>query len=202
MDLNASGPPRVISNGRVQSATLTGGLERASRAVPGLTSARSSNATSVNVGVGGSPAHFTANSHAQVDDPGHAPDENTTGTQMVALGLSGSLGRGDSHPQYDLIDVNGDGLPDIVTRNGNQLMVSLNLVYSFAPPEPWGTAALGDGSSENGSGGASRRINDGVYDYAGGASPSKDPAHTREDLVPTSCNGQPDPRAPPPVHTP
>lgn len=192
LDLNGDGFPDIVSDGQVQYTTATGALEPASTAVPGLGKPRASDATSLNVGVGGSPAHFSANATGQVDNPGHAPQENTTGTQMVSLGLSGSLGRGDSHPQHDLIDVNGDGMPDVVTRNGDQLMVSLNLGYSFAPPEPWGTATLDDGSSENGSIGASLGFNDGIYAFAGGVSLSKNKSQTGEQLIDINGDGLPD----------
>lgn len=192
MDMNGSGFPAVVSNGHIQYPDQTGALEPASQPVPGLASPRSSDASSVNVGVGGSPAHFSANSEGQVDNAGHAPAGNTTGSQMVTLGLSGSLGRGDSHPHNDLIDMNGDGLPDIVTRDGDQLMVSLNLGYSFAPPEPWGTGQLGDGDSENGSIGASLGFNDGIYDYAGGISLSKNKSQTGEELISMTGTGLPD----------
>lgn len=192
LDMNGSGFPAVVSGGHVQYPDQTGALSPTSVAVPGLGDPGSSNATSVNVGVGGSPAHFTANSRSQVDNAGHTPSENTTGSQMVDLGLSGSLGRGDSHPQVQLTDMNGDGLPDIVTRDGGQLMVSLNLGYSFAPPEPWGTAQLGDGASENGSIGASLGFNDGIYDFAGGVSLAKNKSETGEELISMTGNGLPD----------
>ncbi|HEX4704038.1 MAG TPA: toxin TcdB middle/N-terminal domain-containing protein, partial [Pseudonocardiaceae bacterium] len=192
IDMNGSGFPAVVSNGHVQYPDQTGALQPNSVAVPGLGNPRASNATSANVGVGGSPAHFSANERSQVDNAGHAPGDNNTGSQMVDLGLSGSLGRGDSHPQYDLIDVNGDGLPDVVTRNGGQLLVALNLGYAFAPAEPWGTAALGDGASENGSLGASLGFNDGIYDFAGGVSLSKNKSETGEELISMTGSGLPD----------
>jgi RHS repeat-associated protein len=192
LDMNGSGFPAVVSDGRIQYPDQTGALEPASQAVPGFTSARSSNASSLNVGVGASPAHFSADSRAQVDDPGHAPEDNTTGSQMVQLGLSGSLGSGESHPQHDLVDMNGDGLPDLVFHQNGQLMVSFNLGYSFAPPEPWGAGQLGDGASENGSIGGSLGFNDGVYGFAGGVSLSKNKSQTSEQLISMSGSGLPD----------
>ena len=193
IDMNGSGYPAVVSNGHIQYPDQTGALQPNSVAVPGFgTSSSSSDATSVNVGVGGSPAHFSANSKAQVDNAGHAPQSNDTGSQMVSLGLSGSLGRGDSHPQYQLLDLNGDGLPDLVTRNGDQLMVALNLGYAFAPSEPWGTAGLGDGASENGSIGASLGFNDGIYGFAGGVSLAKNKSQTSEELISLTGSGLPD----------
>jgi RHS repeat-associated protein len=192
LDMNGSGFPAVVSNGHIQYPDQTGALEPAAQAVPGFTNARSSNASSANVGVGASPAHFSADSRAQVDDPGHAPEDNTTGSQMVQLGLSGSLGKGESHPQSDLVDLNGDGLPDLVTEQSGQLMVSLNLGYSFAPPEPWGAGQLGDGASENGSIGASLGFNDGVYGFAGGVSLSKNKSETSEQLISMTGSGLPD----------
>jgi RHS repeat-associated protein len=192
LDMNGSGFPAVVSNGHVQYPDQTGALQPASQPVPGFTNARSSNASSVNVGVGASPAYFSADSRAQVDDPGHAPEGNTTGSQMVQLGLSGSLGSGESHPQYNLVDMTGDGLPDLVFRQNGQLMVSLNLGYSFAPPEPWGAGQLGDGASENGSIGASLGFNDGIYGFAGGVSLSKNKSETSEQLISMTGSGLPD----------
>jgi RHS repeat-associated protein len=183
LDMNGSGYPAVVSDGHIQYPDQTGALEPSSVSVPGLGTARSSKATSANVGVGGTAATFKANSQGVVDNPGSPPDGNSTGSQNVSLGLSGSLGSGTSTPQNDLIDMNGDGLPDIVTRGGGQLMVSLNLGYSFAPAEPWGTGQLGDGASENGTIGATLGFNDGIYGYAGGISLSKDKSETGEQLI-------------------
>ncbi len=192
LDMNGSGFPAVVSGGHVQYPDQTGALAANSVAVPGLGDPRSTDASSANVGVGGSPAHFSANAQAKVDNAGHAPSDNTTGSQMVQLGLSGSLGRGDSHPQTDLVDVNGDGLPDKVSRDGGGISVALNLGYSFAPAEPWGAAALGDGSSENGSIGASLGFNNGIYDFAGGVSLSKNKSQTDEELIDLNGDGLPD----------
>jgi cytochrome b561 len=46
----------------------------------------------------------------------------------VALGLSGSLGSGSSSEQYDLMDINGDGLPDLVAKD-KELGDALNTVH-------------------------------------------------------------------------
>src|SRR5215218_2991765 len=61
LDLNGDRFPDIVSNGKVQYSSSNGGLDAGSRAVPGLGAPRDSDATAVNVGVGGSPAHFAAN---------------------------------------------------------------------------------------------------------------------------------------------
>jgi RHS repeat-associated protein len=183
LDLNGDHFPDVVGDGRVQYTTPTGALEAANRTVPGLGSPRDSDATAANVGVGGSPASFTADGRAEVDSSGHAPPKsNTTGSQMVQLGLAGGLGKGTSDPNHELLDVNGDGLPDRVSRSGDQLLVALNLGYSFAPAEPWGGAAINDGASENGSIGATLGFNGGIYDFAGGLSLTKNKSQTSATL--------------------
>ena len=191
LDLNGDRFPDVVSSGQAQYSTPTGGLEAGNRTVPGLSSPRSSDATAVNVGVGGSPAAFFANGRSDVDTNGKAPQQsNTTGTQMQPLGLAGTLGRGDSRPDHDLLDVNGDGLPDRVINDGGQLRVALNLGYAFAPAEPWGAATVNDGASENGSIGASLGFNSGIYEFGGGVSLTKNKTQTSQTLVDINGDGQ------------
>jgi len=193
LDLNGDRFPDIVSEGRVQFTTPTGGLSGANQPVSGLGGApRDSDATAINVGVGGSPAAFFADGGGEVDPSGKgAPTGNTTGSQMAPLGLSFSagLGRGDSTPRHDLLDVNGDGLPDRVSGNGSSLSVALNLGYAFAQAEPWGTAAINDGASENGSIGVSLGFNAGIYDFAGGASLSKNKSQASETLLDLNGDG-------------
>ena len=180
LDLNGDKFPDILSPGKVQYSTLTGGLEASSRPVSGLDSPRKSDASAANVGVDGNPAHFSTNSSGQ---------DNKTGGQMVSLGLSASLGKGSSKPKHDLLDVNGDGLPDQVSHDGSTLMVALNLGYGFAAAEPWGTAAYADEKSENGSIGATLGFNSGDYAFAGGVSLSKDKSATNETLEDVNGDG-------------
>jgi RHS repeat-associated protein len=192
LDINGDKFPDVVSNGRVQFSTITGGLESANQPVPGLGTPRDSDATAINVGVGGSPAAFFANARGKVDTDGStAPRNEHTDSQMTRLGLSLSagLGRGDSTPQHDLIDVNGDALPDRITRTGSRLSVALNLGYKFADPEPWGGREINDGASENGSIGASLGYNGGIYDFAGGVSLTKSKSQTAETLLDLNGDG-------------
>ncbi len=184
MDLNGDRYPDIVSaSGQVQYSTLNGGLSAASQPVPGLGPLRGSDADAFNVGVGGSPAAFFANGKSEVDPATKAaPRGNTTGTQMQPLGLSGSIGRGDSDPNTELLDINGDGLPDRIFSDGGTLRVSLNLGYAFAQPELWGSGALNAGASENGSLGATLGFNTGDYEFAGGVSLTKNKSQTSQTL--------------------
>ena len=49
----------------------------------------------------------------------------------IGLAFWGSAG------QYDLIDMNGDGLVDIVEKGSDNLLVCLNTGDAFAPPINW-----------------------------------------------------------------
>ncbi|HST46484.1 SpvB/TcaC N-terminal domain-containing protein [Jatrophihabitans sp.] len=190
LDLNGDRFPDIVSNGKVQYTTATGGLDASSRAVSGLGSPRDSDASATNVDVGGSPAHFAANGRGEVDTADQAPARgNKTGSQMVELGLSASLGKGSSKPNHDLLDVNGDGLPDVVSRNGSTLMVALNLGYGFAAAEPWGSATINNGASENGSVGPTLGFNDGIYEFGGGLSLTKDKSQTSDTLEDVNGDG-------------
>jgi len=190
LDLNGDRFPDIVSNGKVQYSTLTGGLDASSRSVPGLGAPRDSDASATNVGVGGSPAHFAANGRGEVDTADQAPVRgNKTGSQMVQLGLSAGLGKGTSKPKHELLDVNGDGLPDVVSRNGSTLMVALNLGYGFAAAEAWGAATINDGASENGAIGATLGFNDGIYGFGGGLSLTKNKSLTKETLEDVNGDG-------------
>ena len=48
-------------------------------------------------------------------------------------------------------------------------MVALNLGYAFAAAEPWGTAAINKGASEDGTVGPTLGFNDGIYGFGGSA---------------------------------
>jgi RHS repeat-associated protein len=193
IDLNGDGFPDIVGDGGVQYTTMTGGLEPNSHDVTGLGPPRDTHATSWNVGVGGSPASFSGSGRGEIDTSGKAPPaSNRTGSQMTRLGLfvSAGLGGGHSTPNRDLVDVNGDGLPDRVLQAGDQLLVRLNLGYSFEQkPEIWGTAAINDGASENGTIGASLGFNSGDYGFAGGAALTKNKSETSATLLDLNGDG-------------
>ena len=190
LDLNGDKFPDIVSDGQVQYSTMTGGLQAGSQSVPGLGSPRGSDASSANIGVGGSPSAFFANGKSEVDDATKTPPRsNHTGTQMQPLGLSGGLGFGDSDPDHDLLDVNGDGLPDRVSSGGGGILVALNLGYAFAQAEPWGAAGVNDGASENGSLGANLGFNTGDYEFAGGVSLTKNKSQTSQTLLDVNGDG-------------
>ncbi|HBY96539.1 MAG TPA: sugar-binding protein [Chloroflexi bacterium] len=191
LDMNGDGFPDIVGNGHIQYTNSQGGLEASNRALAGLGHVRDSDDFAQNIDIGGNAAMFKANARGEVNTSGRgAPKENRTGSQMALLGFGGSLGNGTSDIQTDLIDINGDGLPDRVSQGGSQLRVALNLGYGFAPTESWGSAAINAGASRDYSLGAGVGFNGGIYDFAGGVSFDKNQSQAGcqgLDLLSGSC---------------
>ena len=192
VDMNGDRFPDIVGNGRIQYTTMTGGLEGSNTSVSGFDRPRSSDNSAKNFGIGGSPANFKASSKGEVDRAANsAPKGEDTGAQMQQLGIfvSGGLSAGDSDVKYDLMDINGDGLPDRVRRDGDNLRVRFNLGYSFAAEEPWDAGAINDGSSHGFSLGGGVSFNGGIYDFAGGVSFDKNESETAQTLLDINGDG-------------
>jgi len=59
----------------------------------------------------------------------------------MPIGLKGGLGLSASTDRsyFDMIDLNGDGLPDLLIRDGDKLKVCFNVGDAFADPVYWGS---------------------------------------------------------------
>jgi RHS repeat-associated protein len=177
-DLNGDGFPDVVTSGlTVQYSPMTGGLESTARAVNGASGdAENSSNSSNSFGLGGTYAFENFNAHADGDARGGGGraggrSGGNTGLQMPSLSLGGSISSGNSTINYDLLDINGDGLPDKVSVANGVMTVELNLGYGFAAPEVWdagSTNAVNSGQNAaagvNGGGG----FNDGIFGFGGG----------------------------------
>jgi RHS repeat-associated protein len=193
LDLNGDAFPDAVGDGKVLYSTPDGGVS-AGAAQPGLADIRDNSNQASNFGIGGNPASFFANSRGDVDSNGKGQaKENNTASQLGAYGfaLNASIGGGTSLTGSELLDVNGDNLPDQVTRvveNGTAtLKVALNLGYSFTQPQPWGAAEINDGSSDSVSFGGG--FNDGIFSFGGGASVSLNESTSHRTLLDINGDG-------------
>jgi RHS repeat-associated protein len=167
LDLNGDRFPDVVGSAGVQYSDPRGGLGGTRGSVGGDVRKADSKAYSVSANAG-SPAR-TSGSARGLAAPTGDTNANTakSGIEMPGLGVGGSLGGGESDAAHDLLDINGDGLPDKVFENGN---VALNLGYSFAGQEPWPGGPLNDGKTTNA--GVNLGFNTNYYGFAGGVSAS------------------------------
>ncbi len=219
MDMNGDAFPDVIGIDKIQYTTMTGGLEENPVPVAQFNGIRDSTNESQNAGagfgVGGNPATTKANSRNGVAPTGSKSNSTgEQGSQMPSLGFSGQLGCGLSRSNFDLMDINGDGLPDKVRNEQlscsdielldicpdpggpSQLYAALNLGYGFADEELWGNAVVNDGRSSSFDLGTKLGIaaafNDGIYGFGGGVSISKSDSWTDRTLADVNGDGLPD----------
>jgi RHS repeat-associated protein len=164
-DLNGDRYPDVVGEAGVQYTDPDGGLGDTRGSVGGAVRESDSLAYSVSAN-GGSPARTSASARG-MDAPAGDLSANTakSGSEMPSLGVGGSLGGGQSEAGYDLLDINGDGLPDKVFENGT---AALNLGYSFADAEPWPGGPVNEGETTNA--GVNLGFNTDYYGFAGGVS--------------------------------
>ena len=193
IDLNGDRFPDVVSNRRVQYSPMVGGLEGNNREVPGWGGIRRNETLGESLGIGGNPASNKGDSKGTNDPSGGGGSASAqvkvfiVKSDMPSIGLSANVSRGTSTPQFDLMDVNGDGLPDRVIQSGGNLSVQLNLGYKFADPEPWGAGVISDGESKGLAG--SLGYNDSIYGWAGGVNLGRNDAHTKATLVDINGDG-------------
>ena len=142
IDLNGDRYPDILHDEYVQFTRMDGGLEnQAKNVIPDET--RSSWADSKSISIG--PAPINADNDAQRS----APDfllPVVTALRKIPKYIP-SPTETDNGDRSNLLDVNGDGLPDKVRQADSKIEVAINLGYSFADYENWGTAKLNDGSS-------------------------------------------------------
>jgi RHS repeat-associated protein len=190
-DLNGDGFPDVIGNSGVQYTRATGELNPTTSSGAGLGSARSSNNESFNASTDGAGniARAIANARGNDAPKGQQPAPTSSqGSDMSRLGFGADAGYGTSDTDYDLIDVNGDGLPDKVHRDGT---VQLNLGYSFSPiAEPWGGGIINNGQTLNG--GVNMGFNLNHYSIAGGLNLGIDTTRSDETYIDINGDGLPD----------
>ena len=165
VDMNGDGFPDVVTTGGIQYTDPTGGLGDSRGTLPDGAVRRSTN-VSGNANAG-SAARTITTGRGHAGPPGHVPANTAeSGNDMPPLGVGGSIGGSSSDGRFDLLDVNGDGLPDRVYHDGR---VALNLGYRFGTAEPWrNPAPLNDGTGTNS--GLNLGFNTDFYGFAGGAS--------------------------------
>lgn len=133
IDLNGDRHPDIVSQSSVQFTTALGGLK--SNAIPmnaGLQQA-SSNAFGINLG-----GVFFEPFLASGKSPSQNSNKTSTASSRLASvlsGLSGGFNDNTDEININLYDINGDGLPDKVDKNGQ---VFLNLGNGFSSNViPW-----------------------------------------------------------------
>jgi len=191
-DLNGDRFPDVISSsGGVQYTRAVGGLEGARRG-GGAGSARSADNATAGASTDGAGNIARAIAAARGHVIGDGKKSGETGQQgmdMSPLGFSANIGVGSSDTDHELIDINGDGLPDKVFRDGR---VALNLGYSFGAPEGWGGGDINKGVSLDAGGGVNLGFNRDFYSLAGGLSLTIGLSKSDETYVDINGDGLPD----------
>ncbi|WP_019143026.1 SpvB/TcaC N-terminal domain-containing protein [Noviherbaspirillum massiliense] len=190
-DLNGDRYPDVISQGGVQYTSMTGPLEGDIRNV-GLGSARESDNETYGASTDGAGNIARAIATARGTVAGDTSKNATTaqqGMDMPSLGLSANIGTGKADTQNELIDINGDGLPDKVFEDGT---VALNLGYRFAAREQWGGGILNHGRSLDAGGGISLGYQKDNLSWGGGLSLTIGKSESDENYLDINGDGLPD----------
>lgn len=173
LDLNGDGFPDVVGHGAIQYTTSHGTLGASIACGPSasLDTLRTGATSAQSIGIGGTVAEQVGNAKGRGTASGTSPAAGAgNGTQMASVGFSLTANFGGAGANVDLLDINGDGLPDRVFRSGGVLMVQLNIGHAFLDAEPFAAAAINSGNSINNSVGADLGFNDGIYGFAAGAS--------------------------------
>lgn len=182
LDLNGDGYPDVVGAKEIQFSDMTGALGATRGTLGGNVREADNVSGNVSYSAGSESATIASALGMAAPDAGTSANTATTGAVQPSLGIGGSLGGGESDVRVDLIDINGDGLPDKVFANGD---AQLNLGYSFAAREPWSAGPINDASTRNV--GVNLGFNVDRYGFAGGVSAELGTSFTNASM--TDVNG-------------
>ena len=138
IDINGDGlPDKILSDKKVR---LNLGYAFTEPIDWGLDRIQSGKSLSYNIGAGGDVSH----------DWGKFEDKKYQGINKASGSFSAGFGlvTSESEEEYNLIDINSDGLPDKVWKNGDGITVALNTGNGFDEPISWkGASALSESAS-------------------------------------------------------
>ena len=138
MDLNGDRYPDLIGEVAVQYSMPWGGIGKVQEISQHVQGVSNSSTYSEGTTYG---ASYTMPTRGTSNNP-----KNSKITFDGQGSAGGSLGSGKDVADYSLMDINGDGLPDMVDASG---MVALNVGYSFLPFEKWSHGYVRNGESDN-----------------------------------------------------
>ena len=193
LDMNGDGFPDVVGHGATQYTTSHGTLGGSIACAPStsLGTLRSSKTSAQSVGIGGTVAEQVGNARGRAAATGTSSGQRRGQRHPDAADRPGPFGPGSTRAttdsNVDLLDVNGDGLPDRVSHSGGTLLVQLNIGYSFLDAEPFASAAINAGKGASGSVGLG--FNDNIYGFAGGASADRGESSADETLADINGDG-------------
>ncbi|MFZ5985738.1 MAG: RHS repeat domain-containing protein [Bacillota bacterium] len=191
LDVNGDGYPDVVQQGKgIQYTTSNGGIENS--ITNNMQDIRKVDNEVTMAGLGPNIPHLKPKGSGKND-----------GTQPMkpTFGLSVTMYKdAEVDTAFDLIDMNGDGLPDKVKREDGLLKVALNLGYSFTGYENWGGGFINISKSTVGPLDLdSTRIglglsfnSGGIYGFAGGVSYSSDSSQLKKLLRDMNGDNLPD----------
>ncbi|WP_051367030.1 SpvB/TcaC N-terminal domain-containing protein [Hamadaea tsunoensis] len=184
LDLNGDQFPDVVSGNGIQYTDPTGGLGGKRGTLPDG-AVRSSSTESGNASAG-SAARTIQTGAGNAGPTGETPATTAhAGNDLPPFGVGANLGGSRSHIAFDLLDVNGDGLPDRVYADGK---VALNLGYRFGAAEQWrNPAPVNEGSGTDL--GANLGFNTDFYGFAGGAAFERDVSGVASTLLDVNGDG-------------
>ncbi|MFJ7958180.1 SpvB/TcaC N-terminal domain-containing protein [Streptomyces sp. NPDC096319] len=182
LDLNGDSYPDVVGAKEIQFSDMTGALGATRGTLGGNVREADNVSGNVSLSAGSETATIASALGMAAPDAGTSANTATTGAVQPSLGIGGNLGGGESDARVDLIDINGDGLPDKVYGNGD---AQLNLGYSFAAREPWSAGPINDASTRNV--GVNLGFNVDRYGFAGGVSAELGTSYTSASM--TDVNG-------------
>ncbi|UWQ09737.1 SpvB/TcaC N-terminal domain-containing protein [Aliiroseovarius crassostreae] len=153
MDVNGDGFPDILSpNGRIQYTHMLGALENTtSTAANHEAYTRRSHASNeyLSIGDGKSFPMGDKNGRLSASGSGGAYGQLSLNLGRATIGISFTPTT-QTYADYDLQDVNGDGLPDLVKQDGNALKVRLSTGYSYLPlDETYGLTPLNDAENHS-----------------------------------------------------
>ncbi|PHN08263.1 SpvB/TcaC N-terminal domain-containing protein [Flavilitoribacter nigricans] len=156
-DFNGDNYPDVITPKKIQYSNASGGLGSQAISHTLGTHIAKSEATGVTLGggfVNSSPSNAGASAgkgsrkrssrtKAKVNNSGKKSQSANRSAENSA-GISGNFTEDNDWTEHSWLDINGDGLPDKLFRDGR---VALNFGYRFGPPEPWDFSEIRAGVS-------------------------------------------------------
>ncbi|WP_225850198.1 SpvB/TcaC N-terminal domain-containing protein [Streptomyces sp. HPF1205] len=187
LDMNGDQFPDVVSPGGIQYSSPVGGLGDTHSRLPDA-AARTNWNVAGNVSAGSAARTLSTGRGDAAPTGRRTANTAESGNELPPLGVGGDLGANTSDATTDLLDINGDGLPDRVYDDGN---VALNLGYRFGAKEPWRNPAplnAGKGTSW----GVNLGFQTDFYGFAGGASYSQNTASATATLQDVNGDGLPD----------